>query len=97
MNFGGETYGLGDNPWIGRPETATTDESLPQDDSIYYMAMDEKRLAINQIVDSSSISHERVQNILQNMTKVSTWLMPRLLKPDQNGQGDHITSRSDIV
>ncbi|XP_076065286.1 protein GVQW3-like [Oratosquilla oratoria] len=67
----------------GRPATATTQEN---NDRIHHIVMDERRLTVNQMANTVSISRERIENILHKeleMSKVSARWVPRLLTSDQ--------------
>ena len=74
---------LEDDPRLGRPFTATTQENI---DRIHQMVMNDRRLTINHLANVIGISRERVENILHNelgMSKVLTRWVPRILTPDQ--------------
>ena len=72
-----------DDPRSGRLASATTKENINR---IHHMAMDDRRLTVNQIADAVAISRERVDNVLHQelgMSKVSARWVPRLLTPAQ--------------
>ncbi|XP_029634602.1 uncharacterized protein LOC115210258 [Octopus sinensis] len=74
---------LKDNPRLGRPAIATTQENI---DRVHHMVMNDRRLNVNQIANAIGISRERVENILHNelsTPKVSIRWVPRHLTPDQ--------------
>ncbi|XP_076059482.1 protein GVQW3-like [Oratosquilla oratoria] len=74
---------LEDDPRLGRPVTATTQENI---DRIRHMVMDGRRLNVNQIANTSGISRERVENILhkeRDISKMSARWVLRLMTSDQ--------------
>ena len=79
----GEGESLEDDPRLGRPSTATTQENI---DCIHEMVMKGRQLTISLLANVISISRERVENILHNelgMSKVSVRWVSRLFTPDQ--------------
>ena len=67
---------LEDDPRLGRPSTATTQENI---DRIHQMVMNDRRLTISHLANVVRISRERVENILHNelgMSKVLARWVP---------------------
>lgn len=72
-----------DDPRVGRPSTATSDDNIARVNDII---MNDRRLTVRYIAKQVDMSHERVQNILTaklGMVKVSARWVPRLLTPEQ--------------
>lgn len=71
-----------DEPRSGRPKTATNEEMV---DKVHDLVLADRRVKLREIVETTGISYERVQNIVHEhlgMRKLSARWVPRLLTMD---------------
>ncbi|GFV45776.1 histone-lysine N-methyltransferase SETMAR [Trichonephila clavipes] len=74
---------FGDYERLGRPNTATTDETIAR---VHQMGLDDRRIKVREIAEVINMSKERVCRILNQhlgMKKLSARWVPRLLTLDQ--------------
>ena len=64
---------LEDDDRSGRPTAATAEEENIA--HVHRIVMDDRRLTVNQIAHTVSISRERVVNILHNESRLVGWLV----------------------
>ena len=74
-----------DDPRSGRPSTSSTQENI---EAVERIVMEDRRVTVDQIVDTLGISYGSVESILHEhlaMSKVSASWVPRMLTPEMKG------------